>query len=69
MHLLEHAPRFEIEAIELLAEKLYGIRASATPLPSERDQNFLLTLESEKFVLKIANDLEERGLLEAQNKG
>jgi 4-aminobutyrate aminotransferase-like enzyme/Ser/Thr protein kinase RdoA (MazF antagonist) len=69
MHLLEHAPRFEIEAIALLAEKLYGIRASATPLPSERDQNFLLVLETrENFVLKIANALEEYGLLDAQNK-
>ena len=69
MHLLEHAPRFELEAIASLAEKLYGIRASATPLPSERDQNFLLALETgEKFVLKISNSLEERGLLEAQNK-
>ena len=69
MHLLEHAPRFEIEAIALLAEKLYGIRSKASPLPSERDQNFLLALETrEKFVLKIANSLEEHGLLEAQNK-
>src|SRR5437773_10620330 len=69
MDLLEHAPRFELEAIALLAEKLYGIRASATPLPRERDQNFLLTLQTgEKFVLKISNALEEHGLLEAQNE-
>ena len=69
MHLLEHAPRFDLEAIASLAEKLYGIHASATPLPSERDQNFLLASETrEKFVLKIANALDERALLEAQNK-
>jgi Ser/Thr protein kinase RdoA (MazF antagonist) len=41
---------------------------SARELPSERDQNLLLTDESgEKFVLKIANALESRPLLEAQN--
>ncbi len=69
MHLLEHAPRFDIGAAVLLAERLYGIRASATPLPSERDQNFLLATESgEKFVFKIANALEDRALLEAQNQ-
>jgi len=68
MHLLKHAPLFELEALAPLVEKLYGIRASATPLPSERDQNFLLTLEREKFVLKIANALEEQELLEAQNE-
>src|SRR6266700_5373614 len=68
MLLLEHTPRFETKAAALLAKKLYGIRGKATPLPSERDQNFLLTSESgEKFVLKIANALEDRALLEAEN--
>jgi 4-aminobutyrate aminotransferase-like enzyme/Ser/Thr protein kinase RdoA (MazF antagonist) len=47
---------------------LYGLQVTASPLPSERDQNFLLeTGNNEKFVLKIANALEERALLEAQN--
>lgn len=50
-----------------LAEELYDIRAMATTLPSERDQNFLLTTRAgERFVLKIANALEERAMLEAQ---
>jgi 4-aminobutyrate aminotransferase-like enzyme/Ser/Thr protein kinase RdoA (MazF antagonist) len=66
--LLEHTPKISIEAATKLAEDLYGIRATATPLPSERDQNFLLTTDKgEKVVLKIANALEERGLLEAQH--
>ena len=57
--LLEHTPRFSIAAATSLAEELYGIPATATPLPSERDQNFLLeTQTSETFVLKIANALE-----------
>ncbi|HKG45556.1 MAG TPA: phosphotransferase [Pyrinomonadaceae bacterium] len=46
----------------------FGMRASASKLPSERDQNFLLTASSgERFVLKIANTSESRSFLEAQN--
>jgi Ser/Thr protein kinase RdoA (MazF antagonist) len=53
---------------QAIAEKYFGIQASASELPSERDQNFLLTACSgEKFVLKIANILEAREALEAQN--
>ena len=51
-----------------IAEKYFGIQASARELPSERDRNFLLTdRRGEKFVLKIANVREEREVLEAQN--
>ena len=53
---------------QAIAEKYFGIQASASELPSERDQNFLLTAAGgEKFVLKIANVFEEREVLEAQN--
>ena len=39
-----------------------------TRLPSERDQNFLVTDDSgQQFVLKIANASESRSFLEAQN--
>jgi len=69
MQLLKHVPSFTMAAAVALAERFYGIRATATPLPSERDQNFLLsTSADEMFVLKIANDLEDRALLEAQNQ-
>src|ERR1700687_4915617 len=69
MLLLEHTPSCSFEAATALAEKLYGLSASATPLPGERDQNFLLaTVNGEKFVLKIANALESRALLEAQHQ-
>jgi len=61
-------PEFDIEATETIAQDLFGMRTSAQQLPSERDQNFLLTGASgEKFVLKIANAREERAFLEAQN--
>ena len=53
---------------QAIAEKYFGIQASASELPSERDRNFLLIgTTGEKFVLKIANVLEEREVLEAQN--
>ena len=68
MHLLEHTPAFDVESAAAVADRYFGIRASASPLPSERDQNFLLTNSTgEKFVLKIANALEAPAFLEAQN--
>ena len=68
MQLLNHTPAFDPEFARELAEENFGLRADARALPSERDQNFLLTNDAgEKFVLKIANALESRALLEAQN--
>ena len=65
---LKHAPDFNVASAEAIAEELFGIRGHAQSLPSERDQNFLVTDRSgEKFVLKIANALESRAFLEAQN--
>ncbi|HEU4769153.1 MAG TPA: phosphotransferase, partial [Pyrinomonadaceae bacterium] len=59
---------FDVEAAVATAEKHFGIRGTAQPLPSERDQNFLLTNhDGAKFVLKIANDQEDPGFLDAQN--
>ena len=68
MRLLDHTPGLSNLAATSGAKSLYGVQVSATPLSSERDQNFLLTTDDgEKFVLKIANALEERSMLEAQN--
>jgi Ser/Thr protein kinase RdoA (MazF antagonist) len=67
--LLAHTPRFSVETAATIAKQLYGIQATVSQLPSERDQNFLLTGESsEKFVLRIANGLEDPALLVAQNE-
>ena len=53
---------------QAIAEKCFGIQASADELPSERDRNFLLTAhDGKKFVLKIANANEQRSVIEAQN--
>ncbi|HEY6402179.1 MAG TPA: aminotransferase class III-fold pyridoxal phosphate-dependent enzyme [Blastocatellia bacterium] len=69
MSLLEHSPKFSLEEAAALARDLYGIDAAALALPSERDQNFLLqTRSGEKYVLKIANALEDRAFLEAQQQ-
>jgi len=63
-----HAPSFDAETAAAIASKHFGIQGVARQLPSERDQNFLITNSAgEKFVLKIANALEEPAFLEAQN--
>ena len=68
MRLLETVPSFDAESAAAIAAEHFGLRAGARQLPSERDQNFLLTKnDGEKFVLKIANALEDPALLDAQN--
>ncbi len=68
MQLLDHTPAFDVDAAATIAGEHFSLRARAQGLPSERDQNFLLTNETgEKFVLKIANALESRAFIEAQN--
>lgn len=71
MQLLTYTPVFETESAVAIAERRFGLRAtppSVRVLPSERDQNFLMTDDAGgKFVLKIANALESLPLLEAQN--
>ena len=67
--LVQHAPEFDNKTAVHLAERLYGLTVTASDLPSERDQNFLLTTAAgEKFVLKIANSLEDEDLLMAQSE-
>jgi 4-aminobutyrate aminotransferase-like enzyme/Ser/Thr protein kinase RdoA (MazF antagonist) len=68
MSFLQHAPRFDLTDAVRFVRELYVLEATAEPLPSERDQNFLLTTTTgERFVLKIANATEHRAILDAQN--
>ena len=68
MSLLQQAPRLTADEAVHLARTWYGLEAAASPLPSERDQNFLLvTAAGARFVLKIANATEAIASLEAQN--
>ncbi len=51
-----------------IAADSYGIVASTSELPSERDCNLMLRTDAaERFVLKIANAAEDRAVLEAEN--
>jgi len=63
-----HPPALDIPTAVRLVREIYGLDASATSLPSERDQNFLLTTaDDDRYVLKISNVAERRLMLEAQN--
>jgi 4-aminobutyrate aminotransferase-like enzyme/Ser/Thr protein kinase RdoA (MazF antagonist) len=65
--MLDHTPAFSVADAERIAWECYGQRGVATRLPSERDQNFLIEPhDGERLVLKIANALDHRALLEAQ---
>jgi 4-aminobutyrate aminotransferase-like enzyme/Ser/Thr protein kinase RdoA (MazF antagonist) len=67
--MLEYSPSFSFEEATAFARDLYGLEVAASALPSERDQNFLLQDRSGgKYVLKIANALEDGALLEAQQQ-
>ncbi len=68
MTTVERAPRFKPRDAEAFARTLFGFPGSAAPLPSERDQNFLLTSASgERRILKIANPDENPEFLDLQN--
>jgi 4-aminobutyrate aminotransferase-like enzyme/Ser/Thr protein kinase RdoA (MazF antagonist) len=64
---LDRAPRFDLASAERLARQHFGIVGHATALTSERDQNFLIAgADGNRIVLKIANALEDRAMLAAQ---
>jgi len=63
------SPSFPSDAVTAAARGLYGLEGSLQPLPSERDQNYLLTTASgERFVLKISNAAEEARVIDMQNQ-
>jgi 4-aminobutyrate aminotransferase-like enzyme/Ser/Thr protein kinase RdoA (MazF antagonist) len=64
--MLHRVPTFSTADAERLARDHFGLRGTATPLASERDQNFLIDANTRRAVLKIANPEESRALLEAQ---
>lgn len=62
-------PEFSIDEAATIVQEEYGRTGTLTSLPSERDQNFLLTTESdEKFVLKITGLTESVEILQMQNQ-
>src|SRR5258705_13912310 len=59
-------PCFEVARVEALARELLGHPVTASALPSERDQNFLLTVAGgPRLVLKIAGAGGDRAFLPA----
>jgi 4-aminobutyrate aminotransferase-like enzyme/Ser/Thr protein kinase RdoA (MazF antagonist) len=66
---VQNAPAFAPDHAIRIARDYYGLSATATPLPSERDQNFLLSdISGAQFVLKIANSEEGLEILDMQSK-
>jgi len=66
---LDHSPTFSVTAAQEIAETKFGIKGTATELPSERDQTFRITTENYGIhVLKIANAQEDKAFLVCQNK-
>jgi 4-aminobutyrate aminotransferase-like enzyme/Ser/Thr protein kinase RdoA (MazF antagonist) len=61
------APAFNPEEAEALARALFGLRGSASPLVSERDQNFHLTdAGGAGWVLKISNEVEDPAVVDME---
>jgi 4-aminobutyrate aminotransferase-like enzyme/Ser/Thr protein kinase RdoA (MazF antagonist) len=67
--LVQTAPQFTADEAEWVAHTAYGLQGRATPLPSERDQNFLIeTPEGKRAVLKFANEQERQAVLDLENQ-
>ena len=60
-------PQFETDAVVSFVRERYQLHPLASPLPSERDQNFRLRCDSGQFTLKISRIDEPRSLLSGQN--
>ncbi len=65
---MNQRPQFSKQQAAQLAQTRYGLTAVSTqPLPSDRDQNFLLqTGTGERYVLKLAQAGEEEAVLRLQ---
>ena len=62
-------PRLDVIDAKKILRDTYDVDAhELAELPSERDQNFLVTTPRERLVLKIASASETREILEFQNQ-
>jgi 4-aminobutyrate aminotransferase-like enzyme/Ser/Thr protein kinase RdoA (MazF antagonist) len=60
-------PAFGLEQAERTAASIFGIRGTASPLVSERDQNFRIAVDQgTDWVLKISNAVEDLGVVDMQ---
>ena len=62
---LPHGPQSaqDLPGAARLAQELYGLQGTASFLPSDRDWNFALQCEDERWVLQIAHAQEDRSSL------
>ncbi len=64
---LRHRPRIETHEAAAVTGELWGLKGRATPLPGERDANFLLEDDSgARFVLKVSSASERPARLGLQ---
>lgn len=68
MSSLQRTPTFDLTAATQLLQRHYGREGTLSPLPSERDQNYAVDCDGERFVLKIANAAEDPSFIAAQNE-
>jgi 4-aminobutyrate aminotransferase-like enzyme/Ser/Thr protein kinase RdoA (MazF antagonist) len=67
--MLQQTPQFNEADAERIAREHFGFDGTATPLTSERDQNFRITCaDGSRIVLKIANATESKDILSAQQQ-
>jgi 4-aminobutyrate aminotransferase-like enzyme/Ser/Thr protein kinase RdoA (MazF antagonist) len=67
--ILNSKPKFSEQDAVAMAKNIFALKAAARALPSERDQNFLMTMtDGKRCILKIANAREEWSMLETQNQ-
>lgn len=60
--LMSDAPIISDDDASLLAERFFDVRGTAQSLKGERDQNFLIQGDKDKFVLKVTNPAEDRSV-------
>ena len=68
MSTLHLKPAINAAAASELARSVFGVSGAAVELTGERDQNFRIDVAGQaRYVLKLANGAEDRGLVEAQH--
>jgi 4-aminobutyrate aminotransferase-like enzyme/Ser/Thr protein kinase RdoA (MazF antagonist) len=62
-------PNLLVEEVGEIVRRIFGVRGSLSPLPSERDQNFRVDTESgPSYVLKISNPADPPSVIEMQTE-
>ncbi len=61
------APQVSMQGAAAICRDVFGIDGAVTPLPSERDRNFMVRTPDQAVVLKISHPAEDRGVVEMEN--